>query len=487
MSHFGSNLFLTTFTILLLSALLATDHSKIVSLLSIIYTNKDSYSNHDDKQVIPIVGAVGPESLAFDPHGRGPYTGVSDGRIIKWLENERQWIDFAVTSTQRNHISMIVSGDRTGRLMKYNPQSKETTVLLQNLTFPNGVSLSKDGDFIFVADTTNCRIIKLWLEPSSKSGMVEVFDRLPGFPDNIKRNHRGEFWVGIHAKRGKFLKWVLSFPLVGQALIKLPFDITKVYSYFARWGGNGLAVRLSGNGDVLEALEDESRNGWKAIYRQIGEKYGVEYSEAEILNRYRWAYEQPWGRSRLRYVNDGKPFWQYIVSSSTGCSDTQYFEELYNYYTTEKAWHLCDPDAEKVFKALRTSGVKLAVVSNFDTRLRPLLRALNCDHWFDAVAVSAEVEAEKPNPTIFLKACELLGVKPEDAVHVGDDRRNDIWGARDAGCDAWLWGSDVQSFEEVFFFLVLLSNELCCSEDRSPGLNKDYSSPCNNLSSNFIV
>ncbi|XP_058202409.1 uncharacterized protein LOC131316906 [Rhododendron vialii] len=185
------------------------------------------------------------------------------------------------------------------------------------------------------------------------------------------------------------------------------------------------------------------------IYRQIGEKYGVEYSEAEILNRYRWAYEQPWGRSRLRYVNDGKPFWQYIVSSSTGCSDTQYFEELYNYYTTEKAWHLCDPDAEKVFKALRTLGVKLAVVSNFDTRLRPLLRALNCDHWFDAVAVSAEVAAEKPNPTIFLKACELLGVKPEDAVHVGDDRRNDIWGARGAGCDAWLWGSDVQSFKEV--------------------------------------
>ncbi|KAG5555923.1 hypothetical protein RHGRI_006539 [Rhododendron griersonianum] len=221
MSHFGSNLFLTTFTILLLSALLSTDHSKIVSLLSITYTNKDSYSNHDDKQVIPIVGAVGPESLAFDPHSGGPYTGVSDGQIIKWLENERRWIDFAVTSTHRNHISVIVSGDRTGRLMKYNPQSKETTVL-QNLTFPNGVSLSKDGDFILVADTTNCRILKLWLEPSSKSGMVE-------------------------------------------ALIELPFDITKVYSYFARWGGNGLAVRLSGNGDVLEALEDESRNGWKAV------------------------------------------------------------------------------------------------------------------------------------------------------------------------------------------------------------------------------
>lgn len=35
--------------------------------------------------------------------------------------------------------------------------------------------------------------------------------------------------------------------------------------------------------------------------------------------------------------------------------------------------------------------MKLGVVSNFDTRLRPLLRALNCDNWFDAMAVSAEV------------------------------------------------------------------------------------------------
>lgn len=60
-----------------------------------------------------------------------------------------------------------------------------------------------------------------------------------------------------------------------------------------------------------------------------------------------------------------------------------------------------------------------------------------------------QVEAEKPNPTIFLKACELLGVNPEDAVHVGDDRRNDVWGARDAGCDAWLWGSEVTSFKQV--------------------------------------
>ncbi|KAL8489359.1 hypothetical protein ACS0TY_025310 [Phlomoides rotata] len=225
------------------------------------------------------------------------------------------------------------------------------------------------------------------------------------------------------------------------------FDLVKDYEDYRRNLYGGLthkALLVDAVGTLVVPSQPMAQ-----IYRQIGEKYGVEYSECEILNRYRWAYEQPWGRSRLRYVNDGRPFWQYIVSSSTGCSDSQYFEELYNYYTTEKAWHLCDPDAEKVFQALRKAGVKVAVVSNFDTRLRPLLKALKCDHWFDAVAVSAEVEAEKPNPMIFLKACEFLSVQPEDAVHVGDDRRNDIWGARDAGCDAWLWGSEVQSFKEV--------------------------------------
>ena len=44
---------------------------------------------------------------------------------------------------------------------------------------------------------------------------------------------------------------------------------------------------------------------------------------------------------------------------------------------------------------------------------------------------------------------------------MGDDRRNDIWGARDAGCDAWLWGSDVHSFKEVLISsLLLLAIEL---------------------------
>uniref|UniRef100_A0A0D9XNY8 Strictosidine synthase conserved region domain-containing protein n=1 Tax=Leersia perrieri TaxID=77586 RepID=A0A0D9XNY8_9ORYZ len=38
-------------------------------------------------------GAVGPESIVFDANGEGPYTGVSDGRVLKWLPQESRWVE----------------------------------------------------------------------------------------------------------------------------------------------------------------------------------------------------------------------------------------------------------------------------------------------------------------------------------------------------------------------------------------------------------
>lgn len=148
--------------------------------------------------------------------------------------------------------------------MRYDPQSKQVDILLENLSFPNGVALSENGDFLLIVETTTCRIIRYWLR-TPKAGTFEVFAQLPGFPDNIKRSPRGGFWVGIHSRRKRIFKWILSNPSLGKAILDLPFDIMEAYTYLANWRGRGLIMRLSEEGDVLDMLEDRDGVKWKAV------------------------------------------------------------------------------------------------------------------------------------------------------------------------------------------------------------------------------
>ena len=88
--------------------------------------------------------------------------------------------------------------------------------------------------------------------------------------------------------------------------------------------------------------------------------------------------------------------------------------------------------------ALRGLGLGLAVVSNFDSRLPPLLDALGLAPFFDVVACSGAVGTAKPDGAIFAHALAVLGVEAHEALHVGDSRVNDYDGARAAGIEALL-------------------------------------------------
>ena len=45
--------------------------------------------------------SVGPFSVAFDRFGRGPFTGISDGRIVRYDTLQKRFIDFAFTGPNR--------------------------------------------------------------------------------------------------------------------------------------------------------------------------------------------------------------------------------------------------------------------------------------------------------------------------------------------------------------------------------------------------
>lgn len=169
-------------------------------------------------------------------------------------------------------MSSILNGDKTGRLLKYDKSSKEVTVLLRGIAFANGVALSKDHSFVLVAETTSCRILRLWLH-GPNAGNTDIFAELPGFPDNVRRNSKGEFWVALHAKRGLFTKWFVSNTWVGKSLLRLPVGFKRLHSLLVGGRAHATAIKLSEKGEVLQVLEDCAGKSMRFI-SEVEEKDG---------------------------------------------------------------------------------------------------------------------------------------------------------------------------------------------------------------------
>ena len=121
-------------------------------------------------------------------------------------------------------------------------------------------------------------------------------------------------------------------------------------------------------------------------------------------------------------------------------------------------------DALPALDALAAQGRRLAVVSNWDVSLPPVLRRLGLAERLETVVHSAGVGASKPDPRPFQVALARLELAPGDCIHVGDDPVSDGQGAAAAGLRALLvdrsganpGGRNVRSLEDVPPLLDLL-------------------------------
>ncbi|KAL6603043.1 hypothetical protein ACP70R_043404 [Stipagrostis hirtigluma subsp. patula] len=237
-------------------------------------------------------GLFGPESVAFDGHGAGPYVSVSDGTVLKWGGEDARWKTFAyspsyvknncnatselpdvatesscgrplglrfhresgnlyiadaymglmrvgpsggqatvlateaggapllftngvdvdqvtgdvyftdssATYTRAQHQLVTASGDSTGRIMKYDPKANQVTVLQSGVTYPNGIAISADRTHLVVSLTGPCKLLKVWIQ-GPKVGTSEMFADLPGYPDNIRPDGKGGYWVALHREK----------------------------------------------------------------------------------------------------------------------------------------------------------------------------------------------------------------------------------------------------------------------------------------------
>ncbi|KAF5322153.1 hypothetical protein D9619_001896 [Psilocybe cf. subviscida] len=103
-------------------------------------------------------------------------------------------------------------------------------------------------------------------------------------------------------------------------------------------------------------------------------------------------------------------------------------------------------DAIPTIKQLSTMGIRTAVVSNGDSRLRSVLQDLDFPHIQDSILLSAEEGVEKPSQAIFMQALDLVNsnrnelqpIRPKECLHVGDELECDYHGATAAGFNALL-------------------------------------------------
>ena len=98
------------------------------------------------------------------------------------------------------------------------------------------------------------------------------------------------------------------------------------------------------------------------------------------------------------------------------------------------------PDAVETVRRLRAVGLKVGVLTNGPSQLqRRKLELLGLEGELDAVAISGEIGASKPDREAYAKAVDLLGLEPDEVAMVGDHVENDVAGALAAGLGAAVW------------------------------------------------
>ncbi len=173
------------------------------------------------------------------------------------------------------------------------------------------------------------------------------------------------------------------------------------------------------------------------VYAEVAALHGFAGIDPHALNR---RFGVAW--SNLRDFRHTREEWAALVDETfgdlVGPGGTQsFFGALYERFAQPGAWRVFE-DVVPTLTALKSRGFKLGLISNWDERLRPLLRKLGLYDYFDVITVSCEVALPKPSPAIFAQIAQIMALAPDQILHIGDSLVSDVQGARCAGFQA-LW------------------------------------------------
>lgn len=170
--------------------------------------------------------------------------------------------------TKPTSVLTIWEQSPTGYVARYSPDGGAEKIA-DGFVYTNGIALSPEEDFLLIAETGRARVHKLWLT-GPKAGTQEVLlDNLPGYPDNIKAQGDGTYWMAFASPRVPSEK-LLPYPFLRKVIWRLGPMVRPAPIH------RGMMVQFDGDGTILRTLQDpDGRLGITTGGQLIGDQFYV--------------------------------------------------------------------------------------------------------------------------------------------------------------------------------------------------------------------
>jgi putative hydrolase of the HAD superfamily len=180
-----------------------------------------------------------------------------------------------------------------------------------------------------------------------------------------------------------------------------------------------------------------------SAYAAVARRYGSKLTRSEIAHRFRAVFGEIETRDQngdLR-TSEAREYarWQEIVRRVLNdvLDHDACFAELYDHFARPGSWRPF-PEVPAVLTKLSGAGMRLALASNFDLRLRAISRQIESLRLCQPVLVASEIGYRKPHAEFFQAIIRAAGNRRLGVFYVGDDADNDAAAARSAGLEAIL-------------------------------------------------
>jgi len=203
------------------------------------------------------------------------------------------------------------------------------------------------------------------------------------------------------------------------------------------------------------------------IYAAVAERHGMPNVPIDSLNRQfaaAWRNLTAFDYTRAEWFNIVKQTFLGLIQKPLS---GDFFSDLYRQFELPESWRIFD-DVRSALESLNAVGIRLGIISNWDERLRPLLRALKLDQYLETIVISCEAGACKPSTAIFERAATALALPTRFILHVGDSLTMDVSGAIAAGYQSLLLARGQASNADQISSLLELQSHVNAANQGPP-------------------